>query len=164
MKRHNVIICTLGSIAILAVSCNSDILLDTNSEDQELHTYTLYLDTDVPCFESGHERETRASGSNWEDGDVIFISFSNNGSTSVKKATYRSNLGAFQMIGYLSPISDASCSVYYFRDGNVSDEASTVSMDQYTAIFVDTDAKYTSYNYHITLNAAFKPYTWRLCF
>lgn len=44
-------------------------------------------------------------------------------------------------------------------------EGNSVTMDKNTAIFGDTNAKYTCTNgTMITLSAAFKPLTWRLCF
>lgn len=165
MNRNSVTYFVLGSIAFLTASCSPDTLLETNNEDQELQTYTLYLDADVPSFESGHKGETRASGSSWEDGDVIYISFSKLGRTIVGKATYKSSLEAFKFASVsLNTINDANCSVYYFRGGSVSEEGNTINIDKHTAIFCDTSAKYTFSNNTIFLSASLKPHTWRLCF
>ena len=153
-------------MAFLAVSCcQDDASLDPFYENQAHQTYTLYLDAEAPSFEAVREGETRASGSSWEDGDVIYIAFSNGGNTKVGSANYNSSLGAFQFSSAsLISVSDASCSVYYFRGGSYSVSGNTVTMDKYTAIFTDTSAKYTCSSNVITMRAAFKPYTWRLCF
>lgn len=166
IKPYYIILSIWGIIAFLTASCSPDeALLETNNDNQEQQTYTLYLDADVPCFEQGHEGETRASGSSWEDGDVIYISFKNNGSTVVSKATYKRSLGTFQFSSVsLDAISDEKCSVYYFRGGSVSEDGNTINMDKYTAIFCDYNAKYSCSSDIVTLSAALKPYTWRLCF
>lgn len=167
MKSHSIIKLSLGAIAILAANCSQDDALIDSQADDNLQSYTLYLDADAPSFETVREGETRASGNSWEDGDVIYIAFSNGGNTVISNATYRSNLGAFQFsLSSLSSITDASCRVYYFRGGSVSVSYNWVHLDNYTdtAIFTDTSAKYTCSNNVISLIAAFKPYTWRLCF
>ena len=162
MKRNHIIHLILATIAILTASCNQDNAL---FEDENLQTYTLFLDADAPSFETIREGETRASGTSWANGDVIYIAFSNGGNTKVSSATYKSSLGAFQFSSAsLNAVSDASCSVYYFRGGSFSVSGNTVTMDKYTAIFTDTNAKYTCSSNVITMSAAFKPYTWRLCF
>lgn len=165
MKSHSIIKLSFGAIAFLVVSCSQDDALIDSQVDDNLQTYTLYLDADAPSFETVCEGETRASGNSWEDGDVIYIAFSNGSNTVVSNATYKNNLGAFQLsMTSLSSITDASCRVYYFRGGSVSVSDNTVSMVKYTAIFTDTSAKYSCSSNVITLSAAFKPYTWRLCF
>lgn len=166
MKRQTIIKLYLGTIAILLASCvPDDAVFDKNVKDLEPKTYFLNLDADAPRFETGSEGETRASGSGWEDGDVIYISFSNGGSTIISTATYKSRQSAFEFASApLNTISDAPCSVYYFRGGTVSKEGDTINLDKYTAIFCDKDAMYSCLNNIITLNATFKPYTWRLCF
>ncbi len=153
-----------GAIVCSLAACSQDeAVLDNNTED--LQTYILYLDADVPNFDSVREGETRASGNRWADGDVIYVSYSNGGNTKVSNATYKSSLGAFQFSSTsLNSVSDASCSVYYFREGTFSVSGNTVTMDKYTAIFSDTSAKYSCSSNVITLSATFKPYTWRLCF
>ena len=162
MKRNPIIHLVLFALVFWITSCNQDNAL---FEDENLQTYTLYLDAGVPSFEAIREGETRASGNSWANGDVIYVSYSNGGDTKVSSATYRSSLGAFQFSSTsLSTISNASCSVYYFRGGSFSVSGNTVTMDKYTAIFTDTNAKYTCSNNVITMSAAFKPYTWRLCF
>ena len=162
MIHKYIIHLVLATIAFLAASCSQDNVL---LEDDSLHTYTLYLDADVPSFETIREGETRASGNSWADGDIIYVSYSNGGNTKVSSATYSSSLGAFQFASAsLSAVSNASCSVYYFRGGSFSVSGNTVTMDKFTAIFSDTSAKYSCSSNVITLSAAFKPYTWRLCF
>ena len=162
MKHKYIIHLVLATTAFLAASCSQDNAL---LEDESLYTYTLYLDADVPSFETVREGETRASGNSWADGDVIYVTYSNGGSKVVSNATYKSSLGAFQFSSAsLNPVSDASCSVYYFRGGSFSVSGNTVTLDKYTAIFTDTSAKYTCSSNVITMSAAFKPYTWRLCF
>lgn len=165
IKPYYIILPIWGIIAFLTASCSPDeALLETNNDNQEQQTYTLYLDADVPSFESGHEGETRASGSSWEDGDEIYISFPNEGDTIVSKATYKGELGAFQFASVsLKTASDANCSVYYFRGGKIESEFFTIHINQYTAIFSDQNAKYSCSNYSISLNASFKPYTSRIC-
>ena len=165
MKQHNIYtLFAFGAIACLLAACSlEEAVLDNPIE--ELQTYTLYLDADVPNFDAVRESETRASGNSWEDGDVIYVAYSNGGSKVVSNATYKSSLGAFEFSSVtLNAMSDASCSVYYFRGGTFSVTGNTVSMDKFTAIFTDTSAKYTCSGNTITLSAAFKPYTWRLCF
>ena len=162
MKHKYIIHLVLATTAFLAASCSQDNAL---LEDESLYTYTLYLDADVPSFETVREGETRASGNSWADGDVIYVTYSNGGSKVMSNATYKSSLGAFQFSSAsLNPVSDASCSVYYFRGGSFSVSGNTVTLDKYTAIFTDTSAKYTCSSNVITMSAAFKPYTWRLCF
>ncbi len=165
IKRIYILFLVFASIAILAASCGQDDAVIDSQADDNLQTYILYLDADAPSFEAVREGETRASGNSWEDGDVIYIAFSNGGNTKVSNATYKSSLGAFQFSSAsLNAVSDASCSVYYFRGGSFSVSGNTVTMDKYTAIFTDTNAKYTCSSNVITMSAAFKPYTWRLCF
>ena len=166
MKLHSIINLTCGTFVFLAASCSQDdVLLDSQTDDGNLQSYTLYLDAEAPSFEKVDEGETRASGSNWENGDVIYVTYSNGGSTVVSSATYNSSLGAFQFsAASLYDASEAACSVYYFRGGSYSVSGTTVTMDKHTAIFTDTKAKYTCSSNVVTMSAAFKPYTWRLCF
>lgn len=165
MKQLTIVNITLGVIAFLLASCTDETMLNSSDGDQELQTYTLYLDADVPSFESGHEGETRASGKSWEDGDEIYVSFSNWGTTVICNAIYKSSLEAFQFSSVaLNAIYDASCSVYYFRGGTISKDGNKVNLDKYTAIFCDTNAQYTCLNNTITLSAVLKPHSWRLCF
>lgn len=165
MKRHNIIsLFAFAATACLLTACSpEEVVLDNSIE--ELLTYTLYLDADVPNFDTEREGETRAAGNSWADGDVIYVTYSNGGSKIVSNATYKSSLGAFQFsAASLNAVSDASCSVYFFRGGSFSISDNTVTMDKHTAIFTDTSAKYTCSSNVITMSAAFKPYTWRLCF
>ena len=167
MKRYIFsIFIVIGAIAFMLSSCSpNDAILEPQPEGEGLQTYTLYLDADVPSFETVREGKTRASGNSWADGDVIYVTYSNGGSKVVSNATYKSSLGAFQFSSAsLNTVSDASCSVYYFRGGSFSVSGNTVTLDKYTAIFTDTSAKYTCSSNVITMSAAFKPYTWRLCF
>ena len=165
MKRHNnYSLFALGAIVCFLTACSQEEAFLDNSIE-ELQIYTLYLDADVPNFDTVRESETRASGNSWENGDVIYIAFSNGGGTVVGNATFKSSLGAFQFSSTsLSSIADASCRVYYFRGGSFSVSNNMVTMDKFTAIFADTSAKYTCSNNTIVMRAAFKPYTWRLCF
>ena len=166
MKLHSIINLTCGTFVFLAASCSQDdVLLDSQTDEGNLQSYTLYLDAEAPSFEKVDEGETRASGSSWENGDVIYVTYSNGGSTVVSNATYNSSLGAFQFSSAsLYDASEAACSVYYFRGGSYSVSGTTVTMDKHTAIFTDTKAKYTCSSNVVTMSAAFKPYTWRLCF
>lgn len=163
MKRFHILHYVLATIVILTTSCSQDNAL---FEDENLQTYTLYLDADVPSFDAVREGETRASGNSWADGDVIYIVFSNGGSQVVVAATYYANSGNFQFStsSTLNAVSDAPCPVYYFRGGSYTVSGTTVTMDKHTAIFSDTNAKYSYSNNTVVMRAAFKPYTWRLCF
>ena len=163
--KYNYLFLVLVAIPILTASCSQDDALINSQADEKLQSYTLYLDANAPSFETELDGETRASGNSWEDGDLIYIAFSNGGNTKVSKATYKSSLGAFQFwSATLNATSEASCSVYYFRGGTNYVSNNTVTMDKYTAIFTDNSAKYACTNNVIILSAAFKPYTWRLCF
>ena len=81
MKLHSIINLTCGTFVFLAASCSQDdALYDSQTDDGNLQTYILYLDADVPSFETANEGETRATGSSWENGDVIYVTYSNGGS------------------------------------------------------------------------------------
>ena len=167
MKRYIIsIIIVIETIAFMLSLCSpNDAILEPLPEGEGLQTCTLYLDADVPSFETVREGETRASGNSWADGDVIYVTYSNGWSKVVSNTTYKSRLGAFQFSSAsLNTVSDASCSVYYFRGGTFSVFGNTVTLDKYTAIFTDTSAKYTCSSNVIIMKAAFKPYTWRFCF
>ena len=165
IKRLYNLFAVIIATAMLSASCSQDDAVIDSQADDNLQTYTLYLDADAPSFEAVREGETRASGNSWEDGDVIYITFSNGGNIMVSNATYKSSLGAFQFSSAsLNAISDASCSVYYFGGGSFSVSGNIVTMDKFTATFTDTSAMYTCSSNVITMSAAFKPYTWRLCF
>ena len=166
MKQLPIVNITLGVIAFLLASCTDETMLNSSDGDQELQTYTLYLDADVPSFESVHEGETRASGNSWEDGDVIYVTFSNGGSKVVSSATYNSNLEAFEFTATsLNTMSNAKCCVYYLRGGRQQEEwDNRISINQFTAIFNDSTAIYSCSNNVVELSAKLKPYTWRLCF
>lgn len=165
MKQHNIYtLFAFGAIACLLAACSQEeAVLDNPIE--ELQTYTLYLDADVPDFDTETQEETRASGNSWEDGDVIYVTYSNDGNKVVSNAIYKSNLRAFQFSATsLKTISDASCSIYYFRGGSFSISEDTVTLDKFTAIFTDPHAVYTCSNNVINISAEIKPYTWRLSF
>ena len=167
MKLHTILNLAFGAIASLLASCSQDDAVKFFlPEDQEQQNYTLYLDAEVPFFDSVCEGSTRASGNHWEDGDVIYVTFSNDGHTVVSEATYKSSLGSFQFTSSSSlyAASDKHCSVYYFRGGTSLVSSTNVTMDKFTAIFRDNQALYSCSSNVVTLHAAFKPYTWRLCF
>ena len=77
MKLHSIINLTCGTFVFLAASCSQDdVLLDSQTDNGNLQSYTLYLDAEAPSFEKVDSGETRASGSSWENGDVIYVTYS----------------------------------------------------------------------------------------
>ncbi len=157
----------LSILFILATSCSQedkDWIYSNKCLNQ--HKYSMVLSANISYYDSDANDTTRAIGNNWEDGDHIYITFLNGSTTILGTGVYSSSSQTWTLTstGQLPSTSDASCRVYYFREGNADVTDSTIEMDETTAIFCDISAIYSFSNNTVTLAAAFKPYTWRLCF
>lgn len=124
--------------------------------------YSIYITT-ISLNETPDSRS-----SHWNDGDQVYLSFQDNGTTQVGSATYSAadsiwNVSVSSSTG-LTPNKVNNCAIYYVRGESPSISSDQITLDEKLAVFLDQAATYTVTGNMITLSAALKPLSWRLCF
>lgn len=106
--------------------------------------------------------------SHWQNGDKVYLSFSDNGNIKTGYATYSSSSKLWNVTvssgSGLSPNTVNNCAIYYVKNGSPSLSSGQLSLNESMAIYLDQDASYTVTGNTITLSAALQPLSWRLCF
>lgn len=158
------------SLFLLAIACSNACtseIDDTNSvDDMNSHTCTMLLAGGRMEFDSGIN-ESRAVGSNWSNGDVLYIVFTRaNGTTTYGTATFRASNGTWDVTYNESLARDKSttCKVYYF-EGKEDLTSEIIALDPTDAVYADETAKYSFPSGGVlTVTATLKPLTSRIRF
>lgn len=158
------------SLFLFAIACSNACtseIDDTNGvDDMNSHTCTMLLDGGRMEFDSGIN-ESRAVGSNWSNGDVLYIVFTRaNGTTTYGTATFRASNGTWDVTYNESLARDKSttCKVYYF-EGKEDLTSEIIALDPTDAVYADETAKYSFPSGGVlTVTATLKPLTSRIRF
>ncbi len=137
-------------------SCQSDLDFVDESDCEVCN-----LIFDVPCPGFVDEVGTRAKGSNWEEGDQIFIRFS---STVYGTGEYSKGDWDFKPNTKLHTITGAQCSIYYFKGKNVTSIGEKVTFDANTCVYGTKTALYSYNNGDLVVSATLTPMVSRIRF
>lgn len=107
------------------------------------------------------EPNTRVKGTQWEEGDKIYIRFS---STAYGVGTYTQDDWEFAYSGKLANISGAQCTVYYLQGDDVSVNETEITFSALTPIYSSSKAIYSYNNKTLSVFATLSPITSRMRF
>lgn len=170
MKTKSILLAT-GILLAVATACSSDetemIVSPTpeTSQQDSLYTYDMVLNAEKPSYDD--EPATRATNAGaWEDGDQIFISFSNGGSSANARGTYHASTGTWTIIceKNLTEISNASCTVAYAKGKNPVEKVDGIYYDYMTACYKATGGKYSFASGIVSISAKLMKQGWRMRF
>lgn len=161
--KKNLFITAISVLAFCA--CTSDDIEAPITESQTEHVIPMILNVTRECFDD--EVQTRGEYTqDWEDGDILYISFLNGNQWVKGYATYikRIKQWSVQYSGELVKNENTPCKVYYFRDDTKTFNTDNYqAFSLYTAVYLDTLATYTN-STKLILNATLRPQTGRVRF
>lgn len=140
-KILNIIVCML-----LFVSCSQiDILEQEQSNERESswHTAVLSLHCTKQGFDSNGVTTRATSTTTWQDGDKIYLRFSNGATMTQGNAVYNAPENAWYInyYGTLTRDKEMNVEVYYFENPeSVTEEE--VKLSPTSAVYHDAEAKY----------------------
>ncbi len=141
LKIHIYTFILLSFTACFLTSCNEE-ALESFEVPEVTHTYKMKLNADFTGFDA-KDGSTRATIHGWEDGDIVYLSFSTSGNNYVGgKATYDADNDDWTVTysGTLTSTEQGSVKVYYF-DGEVSD-STTLCIAPTVGIYADLSGSY----------------------
>lgn len=158
----------------LCAGCSSDAVealeepAPVEEAQDSVFTYDMNLDSAKPSYDD--EASTRATDAGvWEDGDIIFLCFSNSGSNAYAKGVYHKSSGKWTITcdKNLTEVSNARCYVYYAKGVNPVEYTDYISFDYCTAAFAATSSSTDKYSFSggvISVTATLKKRGWRMRF
>lgn len=165
LKIHIYTFILLSFAACFLTSCNEE-GLESFEVPEVTHTCKMKLNADFTGFDS-KDGSTRASINGWEDGDVLYLSFSTSDNNYVGgEATYDANNDDWTVTysGSLTSTEQGSVKVYYF-DGEVSNSTSPLHIEPTVGIYADLSGTYRySSADGINVTATLTPQTSRIRF
>lgn len=150
-------------------SCSSDEFSGMEPSNQNgKHTMKMEFVGGVVGFDQQNSTkakvQTSATGSSWNNGDKIYITFYNGSTIVPGEATYSSSSGwSVSYDGNLATGSSLKCEARYFVDATFS-SSSWVSLNSNSQIYEDLNATYTYSNGSLTVTATLSPKTGRIRF
>ncbi|MCQ2242626.1 MAG: fibrobacter succinogenes major paralogous domain-containing protein [Bacteroidaceae bacterium] len=160
MKRISVILTSLLAIVgfLFTASCSShsDELLNSDAQQDGVHTYNLHLNTGVPDFEGA---QSRATTSSWASGSVLYFLFDNVSG----KATYDGSSWTFKTNSTLSNTSSAASCTAVYVENPASTGSSSITLNEKSAVYKGTGT-YTCSSDDIYVNINLSPVTARMRF
>ena len=171
MKRHSLlhivsIILLLSSICFFS-SCNEEEIESFETEvPASTHTCRMTFDVDFTVFDA-QDGSTRASIHGWDDGDIVYLSFTTSSNGTVGgSAIYdaSNNDWTVTYTGNLSSTEQGSVKVYYY-DGEVTKSGNTLSIDPTVGVYADLKGSYKySRENGVNVSASLSPQTSRIRF
>lgn len=161
----------LLAFAVAALTCSScgdevDEVLDvkdgTVETQNSVFTYDLVFDCDITSYD-GTTRATTAN--DWENGDVVYLSFDNGGTDAHAKAEYISSSKKWRVTceKALIEASNAPCAAWYGEGVNPSTRDNHIYYDYMTEVYY-TIGNYTYSSNSIYVSANMQPQGGRLRF
>ena len=160
------IIHTLSSVIIFLAtiaisSCSSSI-----AEEQEENTKNPQIVNKFffTLSKSGYEDEanTRAD-SEWKEGDRIYLLFTSTSGLAFGDAVFTDGNWAINYDGRLIEDESSSCKAYFFEN-EVSSTHATITLNEASSIYEDTNASYTLIDGSLSVTAILVPKTGRIRF
>ena len=171
MKRHSLLhivsmFLLLNSVCYLS-SCNEEGLESFEAKTPaSTHTCRMTFDVDFTGFDA-QDGTTRASILGWDDGDIVYLSFTTSGNGTVGgSAIYdaANNDWTVTYTGTLSSTEQGSVKVYYY-DGEVTKSGNTLSIDPTVGVYADLKGSYKYSNENgVNVSASLSPQTSRIRF
>lgn len=149
MKTKSFYLATAFLLAV-TTACSSDeteMMVSPIPEaplSDSVYTYEMVLDAEKPSYDD--EPVTRATNDGvWEDGDQIYISLSNGGSSAIARGTYHASTRKWTITceKNLTEISNASCTLVYTDGKNRVEKSDGIYYDYMTACYRTTGGKYS---------------------
>ena len=171
MKRHSLLhivsmFLLLNSVCYLS-SCNEEAIESFEADvPASTHTCSMTFDVDFTGFDAQDET-TRASIHGWDEGDVVYLSFTTSGNGTVGgSAIYdaANNDWTVTYTGTLSSTEQGSVKVFYY-DGDVTKTGNTLTIEQTVGVYADLKGSYKySRENGVNVSASLSPQTSRIRF
>lgn len=149
----------------LGACSNEDLSTDKQMPtDGKMHL-KMHLLGSLTGYDQGQGRQTRAasSTSTWNEGDKIYISFTQGGNTIPGVATYTSGAWNIEVDGQLTAGTNLKCTAHHFINATYA-ENYRVEMNHHTEIYEDTVGVYNYSNGDLTVEANLVPKMSRIRF
>lgn len=155
-----------SSLAVFTACSSDDIAGSTTQQDQNgHHTVTMKLVGGCEGFDGSKTRADESAAISWNDGDKLYLQFTNGSNIVSGNATYNATANAWTLeyYGTLALEKQSKCQAFYF-DSPVSVTSTTINLNDRTGIYEDANGTYLFDGSNLTVNASLKPKTSRLRF
>lgn len=153
-------LCAVALMALAAVVSCSSVDDPTESVENGVHSCRMIFNVTKSGFDD--ELDTRSSAQ-WENGDTIYLLFSSAKGLVYGDAVYKDGDWYVNYNGNLTQNQETNCRAYYFEN-SVSSTHADITLNENTAIYEDTVAKYTYIDGSLSVTANLKPKTGRMRF
>lgn len=148
-------------------ACSNDDMIELEQkvtpDVSTIHTIPMKFIGGIKSFDQT-KKGTRATGSPWNEGDKVFITFFNGDATISGEATYSSSTGwTISYTGILTSGSEMKCEVRFFTNATFMN-SSLISLNSNSEIYESLDGQYSYVDGALTIYAALLPKTGRLKF
>lgn len=169
MKKYNRIftwLCISVVICITAGSCSNEDNYDSDSGQENIdnasRTARMVFTGCVNRFDQ--QISTKATNTDWNDGDKLYIAFYNGANIIPGEAIYNKISGwSVSYNGEFANGTNQKCEVRFFVNPTYQN-TSLVSLNENSEIYEDLSGSYTFSNGSISVNAALSPKTGRIRF
>lgn len=156
----------IGSSLAVFTACSSDDIAGSTQQAQNgHHTVTMKLVGGCEGFDGSKTRADESAAISWNDGDKLYLQFTNGSNIVSGNATYSATAKAWTLeyYGTLALEKQSKCQAFYF-DSPVSVTSTTIKLNDRTGIYEDANGTYLFDGSNLTVNASLKPKTSRLRF
>ena len=156
----------IGSSLAVFTACSSDDIAGSTQQAQNgHHTVTMKLVGGCEGFDGSKTRADESAAISWNDGDKLYLQFTNGSNIVSGNATYSATTKAWTLeyYGTLALEKQSKCQAFYF-DSPVSVTSTTINLNDRTGIYEDAKGTYLFDGSNLTVNASLKPKTSRLRF
>ena len=145
-------------------ACSGDTDLPVVDASKVTHTVKVRFNVTRTAFDNQGATRSGGSGTGWENGETIYLSFNDGTVKGIAVYTSASNNWEVKLSGNLQSDVSGKVEAYYF-DKPVSATASMVGMDATTGVYRTTDGIYkTNANGDLDIALTLKPITGRIRF
>lgn len=157
----------IGSSLAVFTACSSDDIAGPTTQQAQNghHTVTMKLVGGCEGFDGSKTRADESAAISWNDGDKLYLQFTNGSNIVSGNATYSATSKAWTLeyYGTLALEKQSKCQAFYF-DSPVSVTSTTIKLNDRTGIYEDASGTYLFDGSNLTVNASLKPKTSRLRF
>lgn len=163
--RNNAVLVNAAVTIVLIFITNACTGIDSNFEQsnkEEVKSVRLVLDANL--LDTYEDKPTRSS-SDWNDGDKVYIFFSDEKDTSAGEAIYDAEEQIWTMYyrGTLPNDNKSICRIYFFENATDGPEE-TIELNQYSVIYSDEECEYGVIDNNLMLHATLTPSYGRIKF
>lgn len=158
--NYTAIILCVGLFMMTGCDDSTSIQDMTQPEGQALYTYPLEFDTDYPSYESGAESTRATDAGSWENGDMVYFRFDNNGANVWGSGEYNKSKDEWTLTCYgaLTSLTNAKCVAWYGKGAGQQTQGSDyIAYDYLTAAFSTENGHYDCNNSTVKITATLKP-------